>query len=270
MYYIQAHRALALLSPSEQAAVLKYFFVKDAKLSLASSLLKRLAIARFCRVPWASATAVRDARTKPVFIDPVSGEQPLLFNVSHQAGVVVLFGAYLPPAGVAIGTDIVCAGERQARDFKVLDTDGWAAFVATHAEVFSPLETQRLRGLGFARKETLLDYFYALWCLREAYVKMTGEALLAPWLKDLEMRFFSPPGEQPPEGADKQLEVWFKGSRVTDAEVQLERALGDEYMICTVVRRGEGGVGLDVPPPEVLDLEEALKEGESLLQELGN
>jgi len=32
-----------------------------------------------------------------------------------------------------------------------------------------------------------LRRFYAMWCLREAYVKMTGEALLAPWLKDLEI-----------------------------------------------------------------------------------
>ncbi|KAL7795879.1 hypothetical protein V8C37DRAFT_31685 [Trichoderma ceciliae] len=263
-----AQRALALLSPGEQAAVLKYYFVKDAKLSLASALLKRLAISRFCRVPWFAATAVRDARTKPVFVDP-SGDEPLLFNVSHQAGVVVLFGAYLPPKGVAIGTDIVCAGERRERDFKTIETEGWPCFVRTHEEVLSPLEVQRLRDLPFARPDRLLDYFYALWCLREAYVKMTGEALLAPWLHDLEMRLFAPPGEQPPEGADKALQVWFKGARVTDADVKLDRALGDEYMISTVVRRGEGGEGLEVPAPEILDLEETLASGESLLQELG-
>ncbi|KAM0249024.1 hypothetical protein ACHAQJ_009231 [Trichoderma viride] len=263
-----AHRALALLSPTEQTAVLKYYFVKDAKLSLASSLLKRLAISRFCRVPWFSATAVRDARTKPVFLTS-SGEEPLLFNVTHQAGVVVLFGTHLPPKGVAIGTDIVCAGERRARDVKHLETQGWPSFIATHDEVLSPLEVQRLRALPIAKRETLLDYFYALWCLREAYVKMTGEALLAPWLHDLEMRYFAPPGEIPPEGADKELEVWFKGGKVTDVDVKLDRAIGDEYMISTVVRRGDGDVGLEVPPPEILDLEETLKTGESLLQELG-
>ncbi|RFU73345.1 hypothetical protein TARUN_8906 [Trichoderma arundinaceum] len=263
-----AQRALALLSPDEQSAVLKYYFVKDAKLSLASSLLKRLAISRFCRVPWSSATAVRDARTKPVFINP-AGEEPLLFNISHQAGVVVLFGAHLPPKGVAIGTDIVCAGERQARDFKHIETEGWPSFIATHDEVLCPLEVQRLRGLPFVRSDKRLDYFYALWCLREAYVKMTGDALLAPWLHDLEMRYFTPPGEQPPEGADKALEVWFKGSKVTDVDVKLDRALGDEYMISTVVRRGEGDVSLDVPPPENLDLEETLAAAEKLRQELG-
>ncbi|QSS51796.1 4-phosphopantetheinyl transferase [Histoplasma capsulatum var. duboisii H88] len=28
--------------------------------------------------------------------------------------------------------------------------------------------------------------FYTYWALKEAYIKMTGEALLAPWLRDLE------------------------------------------------------------------------------------
>ncbi|KAL7947212.1 hypothetical protein V8C42DRAFT_317110 [Trichoderma barbatum] len=266
-----AHRALALLSPDEQSAVLKYYFVKDAKLSLASSLLKRLAISRHCRIPWRSATAVRDARTKPVFLLP-SGDEPLLFNVTHQNGVAVLFGAHHPPAGVAIGTDIVCAGERRARDIKHLQTQGWASFIDMHAEVLCPLEVRRMRALPFSplgQPEKLLDYFYANWCLREAYVKMTGEALLAPWLHDLEMRYFAPPGETPHEGADKTLEVWFKGERVTDVDVKLDRALGGEYMISTVVRRGEGGQGLEVPEPEKLDLDELLTSAEGLLQELG-
>lgn len=35
--------------------------------------------------------------------------------------------------------------------------------------------------------------FYAHWCLKEAYIKMTGEALLAPWLRDLEFRNVRPP-----------------------------------------------------------------------------
>ncbi|UKZ81142.1 hypothetical protein TrVFT333_008912 [Trichoderma virens FT-333] len=242
-----AHRALALLSPDEQAAVLKYYFVKDAKLSLASALLKRLAISRHCRVPWRSATAVRDARTKPVFLLP-SGEEPLLFNVTHQAGVA-----------------------RRDRDVKHVQTQGWPSFIGMHAEVLCPLEVRRMRGLPFSTQQPakLLDYFYANWCLREAYVKMTGDALLAPWLHDLEMRYFSPPGEAPPEGADKSLEVWFKGEKLTDVDVKLDWALGDEYMISTVVRRGEGGQGLEVPEPEALDLEETLASAEALLKELG-
>ncbi|KAL6878089.1 hypothetical protein HDV57DRAFT_499912 [Trichoderma longibrachiatum] len=269
-----ASRALSLLSPTEQSAALKYHFLKDAKLSLASSLLKRLAISHFLRVPLPRATPVRDARTKPIFIHPPqSNLQPLLFNVSHQAGVVVLFGAHNPPApDIAIGVDVVCPGERRERDVRHVQTEGWPSFVAMHAEVLSPLEVRRMRELPFsprAEPQRLLDYFYADWCLREAYVKMTGEALLAPWLHDLEMRYFAPPGETPPEGADKELEVWFRGERLEDVDVKLESALDDEYMICTVVKRGEGGVGLEVPAPEILDLEETLRRAERLLEELG-
>ncbi|TFB00968.1 hypothetical protein CCMA1212_007149 [Trichoderma ghanense] len=268
-----ASRALSLLSPTEQSAALKYHFLRDAKLSLASSLLKRLAISHFLRVPLPRATPIRDARTKPIFIHPPSSnQQPLLFNVSHQAGVVVLFGAHNPPPGVAIGTDIVCPGERRERDVRHVQTEGWPSFIALHAEVLSPLEVRRMRELPLSPRteaHRLLDYFYADWCLREAYVKMTGEALLAPWLHDLEMRHFAPPGETPPEGADKELEVWFEGSRLTDVDVKLESALDDEYMICTVVRRGEGGAGLEVPEPEVLHLEETLARAERLLEELG-
>ncbi|KAL7806321.1 hypothetical protein V8C26DRAFT_416728 [Trichoderma gracile] len=271
-----ASRAFSLLSPTEQAAALKYHFLKDAKLSLASSLLKRLAISHFLRVPLPRATPVRDARTnKPIFLHPPSSSilQPLLFNVSHQAGVVVLFGAHNPSSpATAIGTDIVCPGERRDRDVRHVQTEGWPSFVAMHAEVLSPLEVRRMRELPYSPRteaHRLLDYFYADWCLREAYVKMTGEALLAPWLHDLEMRYFAPPGETPPEGADKTLEVWFKGERLTDVDVKLDRALDDEYMICTVVKRGEGGVGLEVPAPEILDLEETLRKAERLLEELG-
>ncbi|KAL6871791.1 hypothetical protein J3F83DRAFT_732634 [Trichoderma novae-zelandiae] len=269
-----AARALSLLSPAEQAAALKYYFLKDAKLSLASSLLKRLAISRFCRVPLPRATPVRDARAKPVFLHPPgSDRQPLLFNVSHQAGVVVLLGAHRPPAGAAVGTDVVCPGERRDRDLRHLRAEGWPSFVATHAEVLCPLEVRRLlRGLPFsprAQPTRLLDYFYADWCLREAYVKMTGDALLAPWLHDLEMRYFAPPGETPPEGPDKQLEVWFKGEKLTDVDVRLDSALDDEYMICTVVKRGADGAGLQVPEPELLDWEETLATAERLLEELG-
>ncbi|KAK5991031.1 4'-phosphopantetheinyl transferase NpgA [Cladobotryum mycophilum] len=259
-----ASRAMSLLSPSEQSAVLRYYFVKDAKLSLGSSLLKRLAICRFCRVPWADATSTRDERTKPVFLMPADGSEPLLFNISHQAGVVVLFAVHLPPPGLAIGVDIVCVGERRERDHQIIKQEGWAHFLAIHDEVLCPREVQRLRYLPIKDVDKLLEYFYALWCLREAYVKMTGEALLAAWLPELEMKYYSPPGEAPPEGADKYLEVWFKGAKVTDVEVKLERELDDEYMISTVTRKGTDGRGVEVGKFEVLDLESLLDEAEEL------
>ncbi|KZF21519.1 4'-phosphopantetheinyl transferase [Xylona heveae TC161] len=50
-----------------------------------------------------------------------------------------------------------------------------------------------------------LRLFYAHWCLKEAYIKMTGEALLAGWLKELEFRNVRPPKPAGPRAIEAQL-----------------------------------------------------------------
>ncbi|KAJ6443874.1 phosphopantetheinyl transferase [Purpureocillium lavendulum] len=332
-----AARALALLRPEERSGVLRYYHVRDAKLALGSALLKRLAIVRCAHVPWSAAVPSRDPRThKPVFRVPGSGSgdaglapeggdggagpseggredgyvEPLLFNVSHQAGLVVLLALAAPPSrATAIGVDIVCPSERRDRDRTTVSRDGWSQYVAMHEDVFSPEEAARLRALvstlpprdsnGRDRTDALLAHFYALWCLREGYVKMTGDALLAPWLRDLDMRNVAPPPLPPsPAGGDGTgaaitaerarqirgetgpgLDIWLHGERVRDADVRLEWLLGDEYMVCTAVRWGRHGEveaegeGTDAAPqgaaemmasPFVrLDMEDVLAEAEA-------
>ncbi|KAI5464604.1 4'-phosphopantetheinyl transferase [Mariannaea sp. PMI_226] len=253
---VVASRALALLPKDEQANVLRYYHVRDAKLALGSVLLKRYVISRFCNVPWDQAVAVRDERTKPVFRLP-DGSQPLLFNVSHQAGLVVLLAVHSPPPGVSVGVDVVCPSERRSRDHQMLTKEGWPSFVDMHAEVFGKDEVITLKRLPFAQstdsgRDTLLRYFYALWCLREAYVKMTGDALLASWLGDLEMRGFAPPEEkQTPQ------EVWLRGSQLDNVDVRLAPLL-DEYMVSTAIRKGDGGEQLAIGQFLDLDIEEVL------------
>ncbi|KAM6535118.1 hypothetical protein FALCPG4_004709 [Fusarium falciforme] len=255
----QASRALSLLTEQERVSVLRYYHVRDAKLALASALVKRYAISRFCGVPWSSAETIRDARTKPVFLTP-AGDEPLLFNVSHQAGLAVLFAVHSPPKGLAVGVDVVCPTERRTRDLRTLAGEGWNSFVDMHAEVFGLGEVTALKKLNpsadVAERDRALRYFYALWCLREAYVKMTGEALLASWLKDLEMRGFAPP-----EDMTGPQEVWFKEEEVKDVDVKLVPLLG-EYMISTAVRRGENGEGVEVGDFKMLDIEQVLAFGE--------
>jgi 4'-phosphopantetheinyl transferase len=240
----------------EAASIQKYYFVKDAKLALGSALLKRHAISSMVvGVRFRDATPTRAPSTKPVFLLEDASE-PLIFNVSHQAGLVVLLAVYRPPGGVSIGVDVVCPAERRERDHSLIAREGWSSFVDMHDSVFAPAECVRLRELGLAR-EALLEHFYALWCLREGYVKMTGEALLAEWLAELEMRHFAPPGQS----AGRELEVWFRGARVDDGlHVKLERFL-DDYMVCTVVRGNVGGVDLD-GGFDLLDLESMLDAAE--------
>lgn len=257
----QASRALSLLTTEEQAAVMRYYHVRDAKLALASALLKRYVISRFCQVPWSEAKTTRDVRTKPVFISP-SGDEPLIFNISHQAGLAVLLAVHNPPEGLAVGVDVVCPTERRDRDLRSLADEGWPSFVDMHADVFGPGEVAALKhmnpGTAISERDRALRYFYALWCLREAYVKMTGDALLASWLKDLEMRDFAPP-----EDMRKVQEAWLRGMKVDGVDLKLMPFL-EEYMISTAVRHGLNGETIDLKDFQSLDIEEILTFGERL------
>lgn len=270
-------------------------------MSLVSHLLKHWAVARYGAgggggVPWAETRITRDARTKPVYVDS-AGRQPVAFNVSHQAGLVALVAAYgyeyaggegggeEPP--VDVGIDVVCTSERRERDHRMVRAEGWPSFVEMHAEVFGLREADYLKGGGdFVLPTTAttttndqivdskLRHFYTLWCLREAYVKMTGEALLAPWLKDLNFMHFKAPapgkaedssgsGAVPPAGEDEAVtthEVLFQGKEVDDANVCI-RSLGPDYMVCTAVRtprRKEIALGLDLRSYEFLSIEDIL------------
>ncbi|KAK3336110.1 hypothetical protein B0T19DRAFT_28464 [Cercophora scortea] len=298
-----ASRALALLPENERAAVLKYYFVRDAKMSLASSLLKHYAISRLAHVPWSSTTISRDARTKPVWLDPATGSSPVSFNVSHQAGIVALVAVadYPGPGIVEVGVDVVCTSERRDRDLAILqkEQNGWGSFVDMHADVFAAGEATYLKyqvmrevpWLAAAARQSpehaadgKLRAFYALWALREAYVKLTGEALLAEWLRELEFRYFRPPHptaawevpavEEKAEGDDdeapqqviRDIEIRFRGKRVDDVNICL-RSLGPDYMICTAVRtpeKKEDALGWRLGPYETLSLDEVLGFAESM------
>lgn len=281
----QAARALSLLTEDERKAVLRYLFVRDAKMSLASQLLKHYVVSKFCDVPWWETKITRNAKTKPVYVDPATGKSPVEFNVTHQAGLVALVASY-GYEGVEVGVDIVCVDERRDRDHAAIGREGWPSFVDMHADVFAPSEANYLKyqvlsavpGLpAGATAAQVTDFklrcFYTLWCLREAYVKMTGEALLAPWLKVLEFRNFRPPqptasfGASSEDGSDavREHDVWFEGSKVEDANVCL-RSLGPNYMTCTAVRTPqdkEVGLGLDLGPFEVVRIEDILGFAES-------
>ncbi|KAG0650152.1 4 -phosphopantetheinyl transferase [Hyphodiscus hymeniophilus] len=228
----QASRALSLLTPTEQTSVLRYYHLKDAKMSLVSHLLKHLIISKYAPISWANSTISRDVHGKPCFNPPLPSQPGMDFNVSHQAGIVSLI-AVVGIGGrdkIEVGTDVVCWNERLTHDYRSIEEEGFFKWVDIHADVFAASEVSYMKlapvdidhapdGVipnGFdkdkisrcqRRNEILklgqedgtirissneiidkkLRRFYACWCLREAYIKMTGEALLAPWLKELEI-----------------------------------------------------------------------------------
>ncbi|CAK7562853.1 MAG: hypothetical protein SEPTF4163_000709 [Sporothrix epigloea] len=277
-----ASRALAaLLSDEERAGVLKYFHVQDAKMALASQLLKHLVVAR-CPgsdgpVPWQQTVISRDVHGKPVFYRESSGgAQPLIFNVSHQNGLVVLAAVYgghlgssvdssVDSSAFEVGIDVVSPRERRTRDHEMIaeearrtgagPTSGWLHFVDVHADVLSPSEVRYLKTLTERKDDQRLRLFYGLWCLREAYVKMTGEALLAEWLAELEFRALRVPDvpsslwqSAAADGKDSlqqgetviQHDIRFRGVPVGDSVNMCLRSVGTAYMVCTAVRAAPG------------------------------
>lgn len=259
---------------------------------LASHLLKHFLIAKFCGVPWWEIKLSRDEHKKPVYRDPVTGNHPIAFNVSHQAGVVALVAVYGYDRGqVDVGVDVVCTSERRDRDLKSLETDGWPSFVDVYADVFARSEVNYLkyqilstvpgapRGPG-TTQEQIADFklrcFYTIWCLREAYVKMTAEALMADWLGALEFRNFVPPAptaafdvaaEEDGPQVVRSHDIVFRGRRVDDANVCL-RSLGPDYIFATAVRTAPDkadGLAFKLGPFEMLSIDDVLSFAESRL-----
>lgn len=243
---VDAKKALSFLSSDEKAKVLRFYFPKDAKLSLASNLLKRRAITHACHIAWSNASISEDHNRKPCYKPRSPNTSKMEFNVSHHGSLVALVGCTGETR--KLGIDIVQLN--WDKDYPAVLKEGFPAWVKVYEMVFSDREVAdiiaySLPGLSDPQGQikAKLRHFYAHWCLREAYVKMTGEALLAPWLKDLEFRNVRVPScaSQLPEESDREWgqtcpvhEIWFKGKKLTGIKMELQ-AFGEEYMLATAV-----------------------------------
>lgn len=248
-------------------------------MAIASHLLKRMAIVTLCKVPWEKAIVSRRSNNKPYFANtqPDGPEYSINFNVSHQAGIVTLVA--IASSSIDIGTDVVCVNERGNVD-KKSDFYDW---VSMHADVFHPNEMEYLQrnpqnlnldipqalsmpvseckhrgqilraGDCEIASDSVVDAkvrrFFAAWCLREAFIKMQGEALLAKWLKELEFRNVRAPEPQvdaSPSDVETQgevitgYEVFLRGEAYPDVLIEL-RALGQNYMVGTVIHPNSAG-----------------------------
>ncbi|KAL1882034.1 hypothetical protein VTK73DRAFT_2748 [Phialemonium thermophilum] len=306
----EASRALALLSQEERIKVLKYYHVRDAKMAMASHLLKRYLLSRYGRVPWPEVKISKDERTqKPIFRDPSCGQCSIGFNVSHQAGLVALSavcgraerdskdqtrggaGSGRGDGQAAdVGVDIVCTSERRVRDHQMVREEGWPAFVDMHADVLADSEASYLKyqilsavpGLPHsASQDEILDFklrcFYTLWCLREAYLKMTGDALVADWVRGLEFRRFMPPAptmsldvpaEEGPTGqVISRHNIFVEGQPVTNVNMSLQ-GLGPDYIVCTAIRTRSSpstALNLRIGSFEMVSIDDILNYAESTL-----
>lgn len=177
------------------------------------------------------------------------------FNVSHQAGLVALVGCAASDA--LIGVDITCVNERNEK--RMIEREGFEDFVNMHEEVFSPADMNAMKSASGTLDEQIRT-FYAYWALKEAYVKLEGEALLADWLKETEFRNVTvPPPVSKADVASSEIrkstiEVWFRGERQSDVEMFLE-PFEDNYLIATAAKKVKDSKFAGLPGMKVLDLE---------------
>jgi 4'-phosphopantetheinyl transferase len=219
---------LQTLTQSDQAAVKKYFHTSDKRMSLASQLLKYYYIHQATGASW---DEIEIQRT------PIPERRPFYdtsvdFNVSHQAGITMLTGTRAGKTATSgagskafprVGVDVACVDEpsRRRNDRPPKTLADLATFVDVFSEVLSPdeiytiknpLKTIQLahqRGLAGIDpssndEERLARYglrlFYSIWALKEAYLKMTGDGLIASWIKELEFSNVIPPSPVPQRG----------------------------------------------------------------------
>ncbi|KAJ5677569.1 4'-phosphopantetheinyl transferase A [Penicillium maclennaniae] len=224
---------LETLPTQEQEAVKRYYHTADKRMSLASHLLKRLYIHHVYDIPWRNITLSRTdpPQRRPYFNSGTATK--IEFNVSHQASLTILAGtiepddsqlqklaaASIPGVRPQVGIDITCVNERKP----ITTFAALTEHVEIFSEVFSIRELDTMKApqvvlsqaqkLGYARNFSIhrendvvrfgLRLFYSYWALKEAYVKMTGEALLAPWLRELEFTNVIPPDPVEPLLASK-------------------------------------------------------------------
>lgn len=165
------------LSPDEQAKVLRFHFAIDAKLALASCLLKRRAISEICHVPWTKAIVREDSNRKPCYMPENGTEKTLEFNVSHHGTLVPIVAC--EGKATRLGVDVVSIDTE--RQYASITKSGFESWAKTYEAVFSDREVQDI--IDFeppgefddrSRLEAKIRHFYAHWCFKEAYVKMTA------------------------------------------------------------------------------------------------
>lgn len=214
---------------------------------------------------------------------------PLIeFNVSHQASLIALAGCVLPndpefrktsgkispdpnikptqKSPPQIGIDITCTQERSRRNTSnsPQTVAAMSSFIDIFSEAFSPREIAEMRsnpandpnfsgssfeGASAKSVQFRLRRFYTYWALKEAYIKMVGEGLLAPWLQELEFMDVHPP--QPRRRAihstsnnegknswgkpESDIGIFLHGDKVDGVRMETV-AFEDKYIIATSAR----------------------------------
>ncbi|WP_424361135.1 4'-phosphopantetheinyl transferase family protein [Methylocystis parvus] len=143
-----------LLNDEERARAERFAFEEDRQAYVAAHGLLRVELSRRVDLPPQEWRFGVRAHGKPYLLDP---PRDLRFNMSHTRGMVAVALA----EGVEIGVDVE-PSDRRAESMKLAK------------RFFAPEEVALLAAVeGEARR----DMFFAIWTLKEAVVKATGQGL---------------------------------------------------------------------------------------------
>jgi 4'-phosphopantetheinyl transferase len=147
-------RLAATLDDEERARAARFAFEDDRRSYVAAHALLRAELSRRADRPardWRFAAATLG---KPYLVDP---PRDLRFSLSHTRGMVAVAIA----EGAEVGVDVEPT-DRRAESMKLAE------------RFFAPEQIELLRAVeGEARR----DLFFAIWTLKEAVIKATGQGL---------------------------------------------------------------------------------------------
>lgn len=150
-------RCEALLTPEEAARRERYLQPRSRDEFLLARALVRTVLADYTGIPANDLRFTTTATGKPTLTPDAP---PLHFNLSHSHGLVVCAVA----AGGPVGVDVE-------------DASRTLAYLDLAERYFAPPEVAHLRGLDETRRRAA---FFAIWTLKEAFVKAIGQGLSFP------------------------------------------------------------------------------------------
>lgn len=156
---VEIEEAMSLLSPPERERAARFVFARDRRDYAAAHALLRTSLSRYAPIE-PHAWQFAEANGGKPYVCRASEAPRLSINLSHTPGLVACAIA----GGADVGIDV------EATDRKV---DPRVA-----QRFFSSDENRAL--LRCPSEARRADRFFALWTLKEAYVKATGQGLAHP------------------------------------------------------------------------------------------
>ncbi|GAA5886053.1 hypothetical protein JCM6882_004246 [Rhodosporidiobolus microsporus] len=162
---------IELVDDKTRQDVLKYRFLRDARRCLLGRLLARYVLTSRLGAPWPSFAFAKTERGRPFAATTTSPEPlPVDYNVSHDANCVIVASVLPTGEGAAqrVGVDVMQV------------VNPWVGssvdeFVGGIGEQLTPAEQRALS--SYTDSTGKLRHALALWTLKEAYIKATGDGL---------------------------------------------------------------------------------------------